>query len=146
MEHKFKITCIRDFGYIIYRVTEYFRQLPKYGLTIKVSVDKPKRSNKQNAYYHTVVKKHVAEYYAENQADFLGDLINAMQAEITEEFIHELLKLMFLHGKSTTNNNTEKMEEYILAIREHFFHKYGLDIPQPNQEALQCIIEDNSTK
>ena len=94
-----------------------------------------KRSSPQNRYYHGVLVKEATGHYKENIGDMIRDVLKAIDAEPSEMFVHELFKMMFNKGGSTTKLDTAEMELYNLAIRSHFGVEHGVDIPPPNMEA-----------
>lgn len=107
----------------------------KVMLTVAEWGTKP-RSNPQNRYLFGMVYPKVAKYYTANVGDFIRDVLLAMKAKVTAEFIHELMKMMFNGSRTTTKLSTVGMMEYITLIREYFYHKYELDIPEPNSSCL----------
>ena len=95
-----------------------------------------KRSLQQNRYYHGVVIPRALEYYREHPIDMFRDIKEALKADLTPEFVHELFKLLFIKGGSTRKLETAEMEEYHLAIRGHFARNYAWDIPTPGDDTI----------
>lgn len=111
---------------------------------IKIEKARKKRSNPQNAYYHSVVIPLVQQG--------LKDTGNIM----TRENVHDLLKLRFLkiqvnvnestgefieRIKSTTELSTSEMMDYIAEIQQFSAEYFGIVIPDPNTD-LQMVFND----
>lgn len=99
------------------------------GLTVEVTVERRRkiRSNEQNAYYHGVVLKLIAD-----ECGYRGE------AEL--EGLHEELKRMFLPKsgrlnivKSTASLSTVEFSEYIEKVRAWAAEELGIYIPDPNE-------------
>jgi len=95
------------------------------------------RSLKQNKYYWGVIVAEALEFYKKNEGAFLLDILDAVKADATPEFVHELFKMRFNKGKTTTKNKTDEMEAYMLELRVFFLQKHGLDLPPPNEPLLE---------
>lgn len=93
------------------------------------------RSVAQNSYYHTVLVEGALEYYRQNPADFIRDVLRAIKADITHEFVHLLFKMLFRKGKSTTENDTLQAEDYHTEIREYYAREYNLQLLEPNEKS-----------
>lgn len=93
-----------------------------------------KRSNNQNAYYWKSLEAYVLPFFAENPVRLIELVLKAVKFSITKEFIHELYKMIYRQGASTTKSNTVGMVNYMDSIRHDFFHDYGIDIPGPTTE------------
>lgn len=100
------------------------------GVSVDITIERSgnkKRSVEQNARLWALYDK-ILKYYETNQKDFVVDLMTSVRAEITAEFIHEMMKQWWIGGKSTTKLSTEQMNKYMEALEEHFFHKYGVHL------------------
>ena len=104
------------------------------------SENSKQRSNQQNKYYWGKLLEDVEGFYRNNQTAFILDVLEAVDADITPEFIHEMLKMRFNDRQSTTRNTTKTMEEYMLKLRVFFQQKHGLDIPPPNEPPLEELV------
>jgi len=98
------------------------------------------RSLRQNRYYWGVIVEEALEFYKKNEGAFLLDILDAVKADSSPEFVHEMLKMRFNKGKTTKKNKTDEMEEYMLKVRVHFLQKHGLDIAPPNEPPLEQLI------
>lgn len=103
--------------------------LPLRGQTVEVTAVKrrKRRSNEQNAYYHGVVLKLIADHCGYRGSDDL-------------EGLHESLKQKFLPKsgllqipKSTTALTTVEFEEYLEDIRRWAANELCIYIPVPNE-------------
>lgn len=109
------------------------------GKTITITLDKlkKKRSNPQNAYYFGVI------------IPILKDALKEAGHTMTNDDVHELLKLKFLKEtvltdentgecieriKSTTELSTTGFMEYILEIQQWCSEFFGIVIPDPNEQ------------
>jgi hypothetical protein len=100
-------------------------------VTIEANFGK-KRSNQQNKYYWMVLADYVAPFFAANPVKLVQFILNrVMQYSITPDFVHEMFKIVYLKGGSTTDNNTKKMKDYTEEIRHDFLHEYQINIPEP---------------
>lgn len=95
------------------------------------------RSNNQNRYYWGVVvecwkhllKQSQGEIYSSQEVhDFLK--MNFNFREIVDETTGEILRTT----KSTTENSTTEMEEYLLVCRQKAEQLFDFIIPEPNKE------------
>ena len=105
------------------------------GIKVSVGIEEygeKQRSIQQNRYLFGAVYKPILEFYKNNLGSFMLDIMEAMKAELTTEFIHELFKMWFNKGRSTKDLSTVKFNSYFNKIREHFWHKHKLDLPEPN--------------
>ena len=108
------------------------------GQNVVISIQKQKktRSNNQNAYYHGVVIPIMQQCLKD--AGYL----------MTNESIHEMLKLRFLKEsilvnedtgeyleriKSTTELSTTDFMEYIMEIQKFAVEYFNTEIPSPNE-------------
>lgn len=139
-----KITNKVDAFEFIARLQGYMAKPEFESISFQVVAHKPKRSIKQNSYYWGVVIQMTLEFYLNNIKALITDLMQAMRFELTPDFVHELFKLMFNKGLSTTKLKTDGMMAYQDAIREHFFHKYKVDIPPPNEPPIDLKIQVNN--
>lgn len=124
------------------RLKEYFDKGNKEPVTLQYVSSKPQRSVEQNKYYWGVVIPVALQYYKQNLTDLIKLLMDAFKFSLTKDFIHELFKLRFNKGGSTTEHKTDTFsDEYINQIREHFWHEYEVDIPEPNQPPMESNDE-----
>lgn len=95
------------------------------------------RSNNQNRYYWGVVvecwkhllKQSQGEIYSSQEVhDFLK--MNFNYREIVDESTGEILRTT----KSTAENSTTEMEEYLLVCRQKAEQLFDFIIPEPNEE------------
>ncbi len=125
------------------RLNEYFDSGKTEPVILKYESAKPKRSNPQNSYYWSVVIAMALKFYTENVRAFLSDLMKATKFAFTREFVHELFKMLFNGGKTTTKHKTDTFSnEYINRIREHFYHEHEFDIPPPNELPVDLTTKD----
>lgn len=106
------------------------------GLEVEVTIEKvgdQQRSNAQNSYLWGVLYPTILKFYLGNIRAFIEDLMKAVRATLTIEFIHAMMKMWFNNGKSTKGLSTEGFIKYHDDIREYYFHTHGIDIPLPNQ-------------
>ncbi len=136
-----KITNKTEAYQFIYRLLNYLDRPDFKGITFEVVSEKPKRSLQQNKYYWGVVIEKAVDFYKQNIRLLIVDLMEAMNFALTPDFIHELFKMLFNGGKSTTGLKTDEMMNYQDKIRHHFLHKYGVDIPPPNEEEILITKE-----
>jgi hypothetical protein len=107
---------------------------PKFQpLTVEADFGK-KRTLPQNNYYWTVIVDEALGHYGAFPAHLIHDLVSASKADLTKEFVHELFKTMFNHGRSTTKLDTVGKKQYQEAIRHHFLHEYQFNIPEPKED------------
>lgn len=107
------------------------------GIEVEVTIESlgnKKRTVQQNRRLWGVIYKKALAYYKENPADFIRDLMTATRAEITVEFVHEMMKIWWLKGESTTKLSTERMNGYTDAIEEHLFHRHGVPRDEPEEK------------
>lgn len=144
MSRQIKITNKVDAFDFISRLHNYVNKPNFEEITIKVITKKSSRSNKQNRYYWGVIIGTATEFYLKNIRALIIDLMEAMRFEITPDFIHELFKLMFNKGQSTIKLKTDEMMQYQDNIRHHFWHKYKIDIPPPNELPINLTIKNET--
>jgi hypothetical protein len=87
-----------------------------------------------------VIVKEALEFYKKNEAAFLLDILDAIEADTTPDFVHEVLKMRFNKSKTTTKSKVKEMEEYMLGLRVYFLQKHKLDIAPPNEPPLDELI------
>ena len=110
------------------------------GMKVTVIVEKwgdKARSIAQNSYLWGVLYSRCLEFYQGNVRAFIEDLMKAVGFALTVEFVHEMFKIWWLGGKSTTKLSTEGMMKYQDGIREYFLFKHKLDIPPPNESPIE---------
>ena len=117
------------------------------GKRMKITVRRAykKRSNKQNAYYHSIILKYISDCMFE----FTGEKWSAEQA-------HDFCKCMFFGTtkvnedtgtiitipKSSTTNTTIEFEDVMEEIRQFFAMEFAWVIPLPG-EAIELDFEEN---
>jgi len=104
-----------------------------------------KRSLMQNKAYHGIVVKEATEHYRANIGDLVRDVLLSVKASPTEEFVHEMFKMLFNNGQSTTklhrrekdaDTEDDAFEVYVKKIRHHHFHEHQHRISEPNEPPL----------
>jgi hypothetical protein len=134
MADDFTIKQPSDAFGLLARIKDYFERGGKKPLIVTVKSGSGKsRSDKENRYYHGVVVQGALEHYAQHPMDLIRDVLDAVGANITPEFIHELIKLRF-GVKSTAKLDTTGFEELMLRLRQHFA-ELGTDIKEPREGA-----------
>ena len=126
----FFATVKDDLSLNLLNVAKLKNHLLKFrGKTVEVTVElrRKHRTNEQNAYYHGVVLKMIAD-----ECGYRGE------AEL--EGLHEELKRMFLpkNGrlnivKSTASLSTVEFSDYIEKVRAWAAEELSLYIPDPNE-------------
>lgn len=106
-------------------------------ISITVEKAKKKRSNPQNAFYHGCV------------IPIMKDALKSTGYTMTNEAVHDLLKLRFLKEtilinedtgeyidriKSTTELSTTQFMEFIMEIQQFAVEYFSVTIPDPNSE------------
>lgn len=104
---------------------------------VKIEKAKKKRSNPQNAYMWGVV------------IPLMREALKESGHTMTNEMVHELLKLRFLKEsilvneetgecveriKSTQELSTTQMMEYFIDIQKFAMEYFGVNIPDPNED------------
>lgn len=118
-------------------ITEAIYYFEGKDIVIKIEKAKKKRSNPQNAYMWGVVLPIMRQ--ALKDSGYL----------MTNESVHEMLKLRFLKEsilvneetgecveriKSTTELSTTQIMEYFMDIQKFASEYFGVNIPEPNEE------------
>lgn len=133
MTDTFTITQSPDAFDLLAKIKSYFDRGGKKPLTVTVEAGSGKlRSSQENRYYHGVVVQRAVEHYTLHPTDLIRDVLDAVGANITPEFVHELIKLRF-GVKSTAKLDTTAFEELMLRLRRHFA-ELGTSIAEPNEE------------
>lgn len=118
-------------------ILEAIRAFEGKDVTITIQLKRKTRSNNQNRYYWGVVveiwkqllKESQGEIYSSQEVhDFLK--MNFNYREIVDESTGEILR----STKSTTENSTTEMEEYLLVCRQKAEQFFDFIIPEPNEE------------
>jgi len=99
-------------------------------------------SRQQQKYYRAVIVPAALSYYEEKPMDMVRDILEAVKYSFTKEFIHELLKMQFNHGRST-NDLVASPQDFLMSIWAHF-DKYGRNIPLPPQPEITSGININN--
>jgi len=120
------------------RIKDYFDRggVQPIVFEVKKSSGK-KRTVKQNRYYHGVVVDGALEHYKGNIESMVIDIWKATEAELTHDFVHELLKM--LAKVKSTKKDTIGFEDLMTFFRLHFAEK-GVDIREPNEEEKQGLL------
>lgn len=119
------------------QLTEAIKSFEGKTITISIEKTKNKRSNPQNSYYFGIV------------IPILKDALKEAGYTMTNDNVHELLKLKFLKEtiltdentgecieriKSTTELSTTGFMEYILQIQQWCSEFFAVVIPDPNEQ------------
>lgn len=119
------------------QLTEVIKSFEGKEITIKIEKRKKKRSNPQNAYYYGVV------------ISIMRDALKDAGYIMTNESVHEMLKLRFLKEtiminedtgecieriKSTTELSTSGMMDYFTEITIFAAEYFQVQIPEPNEQ------------
>lgn len=109
----------------------HFREEGAAPITIKYGYKK-QRSLNQNAWYWKWLSDYVVPYFSENPVSMVQFILNkVVKFNITPELVHEMFKMVYNNGISTTRNDTKRMAEYCDSIRHDFLHDYRVHIPEP---------------
>lgn len=97
------------------------------GLPVTIVIDKVRktRSDRQNAYYHGVVCKIIA--------DFTGHSSSEIHTAVSMKFLSMTDSKGITFTRSTTDLNTIEMENYLDRIRIWARTELGVFVPMPNQ-------------
>lgn len=91
-----------------------------------------KRSLNQNAWYWKWLSDYVVPYFQDNPVKLVQFILDkVIKFKITPEMVHEMFKMVYNNGISTTRNDTKRMAEYCDDIRHDFLHDYQVNIPEP---------------
>lgn len=94
------------------------------------------RTSKQNRYYWGVLIEEAIKLFEADKMLILGFITEAMKLNnISPELVHCIIKMQFAKY-TTTNETTATFQEFLQEVRDYFYHTYGLDIPEPNQDLL----------
>jgi len=119
------------------QLTEAIKSFEGKTITITIDKAKKKRSNPQNSFYYGVV------------IPIMRDALKEAGHIMTNDDVHQLLKLKFLKEtiltdentgecieriKSTTELSTTGFMEYILEIQQWCSEFFGIVIPDPNEQ------------
>lgn len=99
------------------------------GKTVQITIEerKKRRSNPQNAYYHGVVLKMIADF-----CGYRGeDEIAGIHEELKRKFLPKIGNLNIT--KSTSSLNTEEFSSFIENVRRWAAEELGIYIPDPNE-------------
>lgn len=99
------------------------------GKTVQITIEerKKRRSNPQNAYYHGVVLKMIADF-----CGYRGeDEITGIHEELKRKFLPKIGNLSIV--KSTSSLNTEEFSSYVENVRMWAAEELGIYIPDPNE-------------
>lgn len=100
-------------------------------IVIKYSYRK-QRSLNQNAWYFLWITDYIVPFWVENPLSLVKFMLDkVLKFQITTELVHELFKIVYNNGISTTKHDTKSMAEYCDKIRHDFLHDYQLHIPEP---------------
>jgi hypothetical protein len=96
-----------------------------------------KRSNPQNRYYWGVVIEKQYNHFAGDLVSFMGWMFKALRFKLTRDLVHEVNKIIYNSGKSTTKLKMDIfIENFANPIREDMLHHAGIDIPLPEDAGL----------
>lgn len=121
------------------RVSAYFKACDDAGvqakaLEVEIAIGSGRMiSANQRKYYFKCLVNPILDFYRGNFRALVLDIMEAVGMELSKDFIHELLKMMFNNGKSTMGNSTAKAERRFMAIREYYARKHGLQLKEPNE-------------
>lgn len=135
------ILCNKEdcFG-LIAKMQEHFSQENPLPLKAEISFHRKQRTNRQNAYLWGPLYDAAIDYFKENPVEMIQFILSSLKADfLSKELLHEVCKLRYLEGKSTTKNNTSEQNDYADSLREDMFHLYNLDIPLPNQPSMEAV-------
>src|SRR5690349_18927661 len=91
-----------------------------------------KRTTQQNKWYWKWLSDYVVKFFQDNPTELVRLILNkVLKFHITPELIHEMLKVVYNNGISTTKNDTKTMIAYSNKIREDFMFEFNLAIPEP---------------
>lgn len=99
------------------------------GKTVQITIEerKKRRSNPQNAYYHGVVLKTIADF-----CGYRGeDEIAGIHEELKRKFLPKVGNLNIV--KSTSSLNTEEFSAFVENVRGWAAEELGIYIPDPNE-------------
>lgn len=104
---------------------------------------KQTRTTKQNRYYFGVVVKKQHDYFGEDLVKFMEWLFKVLQHQLTPELIHEVNKIIYNSGKSSTRLKIDDfINNFATPIREDMLHLCGLDIPLPEDAELRRVWQE----
>lgn len=103
--------------------------LPLKGETIQFTFTKRKkhRSDNQNAYYHGVVIRTIADYCGYRGSDEIAGI----HEELKRKFLPKRGRLQIT--RSTASLSTEEFGEYLEDVKRWAAEELGLYIPEPNE-------------
>jgi hypothetical protein len=133
-EKEYTITSLTDFGRVSFDVNNYYQKGQTDELVITVKRKKKVRTNPQNKYYWGYIIPTCLTFYKSNLPALMSDVLKAIKFDVTKEFVHEIFKMMFNKGKSTTKNDTEEMEDMATHIRAYMQQEHELILKLPNEE------------
>lgn len=125
------------------------QKLINYSMTDKFKpfevayVDK-KRTLPQNKYYWGQVVDVQYQYFKNKPFKFIELLFKHLNNEgITRDFIHEVNKVLYNKGKSTTGLSVDSFfEKFLFSLRDDFMHYCGKEIPLPEDKGLMEYYEN----
>jgi hypothetical protein len=97
-------------------------------------------SSQQRRYYRGVIVKKALEFYTKQPEAFVRDIMQAVKADWSPEFVHQFLKMRFNKGRST-GDLVLRPTEFLTAIWAHYRVNYNLDIPPPNEPPIEQLIQ-----
>ncbi len=92
------------------------------------------RSNSQNSYYWLAISEYILPYFLLNPIKLVELVLKGLKFAVTKEFIHEIFKMIYLQGSSTTKSSSTSMADYMESIRHDMFHDYQLLVPEPSAD------------
>ncbi len=100
-------------------------------ITVAIGVDAtdPKRSSKQNRYYHGVVVAQYLQAMLNTGDSTVEEVSRELQTETLADALHELFKFRFA-GREVVNYDTE-IGVFWDKIRADCLERYGVEIPPP---------------
>lgn len=100
------------------------------------------RSLNQNAWYFKWLTDYVVMAFNQDPVKLVNFLVTkVIKFKMTTESVHELLKIVYNDGLTTTRNDTKKMMEYCDKIRHDFLHDYEIHIPEPTIQGYEDMRE-----
>lgn len=82
-----------------------------------------------------MVVQDVLSFYQVNTTEMIRDILEAVKADLSAEFVHELIKMLF-NVTTTTKLTTADFEDKMHEIRA-FYALKGCDIKEPNEIPME---------
>lgn len=96
-------------------------------VTVRVEIDRPKRSNRANRYYFGAVLKLIAEHTGDEPLD----LHESLKRKFTQPIVLDVLGEQILVWR-TSDDDSQEFYDFVEAVRHFAVTELGVETPDPD--------------